>query len=263
MKLVSPHDYRERILVYGGAGMGKTHDWFNIAKHTPDHVQFHVLDSDMTVRVFLAGETFGDLRDRIHVYEVFEWQDVREAVDKLVDKRGNSPLGEDDWLVFDRLDPYYDWAQAFISTEGRDMDPEDVWLQHVKDHQEKNGKVSATPYDPNTDWKAIKATYQRVQRAILRCPGHVFGAAAEKSVHGQYDGKAIHEKYDIAGLMKPDGEKQTPHLFHTELHRSPRHRLTAVKERVEGRELLQRVTIEDFAKEYLLKRGGWLPVSSS
>lgn len=98
LKLTSPHKSRERILAFGGAGSGKTYNWFQIANHTPDTTHLFVLDTDSTVMPYLESEEFSHLDGRLEYVDA-QWIDWPDWVKTV--KNWQSIARPDDWLIVD------------------------------------------------------------------------------------------------------------------------------------------------------------------
>ena len=97
-KLVIPRKRaRERILVYGGEGTGKTWDYLKIAEALPD-VTFHIIDTDDTTERMI-DEEFNALNN-VEDYMTEDWEDfdkntneVLKLVTEEVGKRPKLPRG--------------------------------------------------------------------------------------------------------------------------------------------------------------------------
>lgn len=101
---------RERILVFGGAGMGKTYDWLCLARmsqKTGSEAKFYVVDTDATVDRMLATE-FAELTN-VEFHPVYDWAQLVSTINEF--QRGMKP---DDWLVVDLLSPSWDMVQEYF-----------------------------------------------------------------------------------------------------------------------------------------------------
>lgn len=261
MKLQTKNRSRERLLVYGGEGAGKTYDWFSILNSTPDDVTFYVIDTDQTVLPFIESEEFSHLGDRIEFYEPFAWDDAMEMVEKYVEN-----MGEDDWFVIDMLPWFWGAVQDYFTDRVFGRDSDEMWLAHREAVEDADGKGSANPFDGMKDWTVIKKLYRKLTMSVVRAPGHVFLAAGEKELIEHFESSATMKRYEGVGA-KPAGEKNSGHIVRTVLRkyktgtRDVKYRMTTVKDR--QREDQQGVEVTDFARDYLLKVAGWRPVSSS
>lgn len=240
----SPHQSRERILAFGGYGAGKTWNYFDIARHTPDGVRFWVIDTDMTTLPFLESEEFGGLESRFEVFEPFTWPEYMDAI-----KRIRGEAGRDDWIVVDMMHKPWEEVQNHFAEEVYGTDLGDYWTSYLKALQEKDGRGSKSAFDGTTDWQAIKKMYAQFTGNLLRVKGHLYLAAPEKKVNEQFDGDVYSD-----GGMKPDCEKSTGHMTRTVL-RMKRQRVTTVKDRQRGE--IQGAKVNSFALDYLVAKGGW------
>ena len=94
---------RERILVYGGPGTGKSRGWLSIARMFPK-VKVWVLDTDDAAERMIASH---DLPN-ITVFPCLDWPDYLAAAAEARDK-----LDPDDWLVVDMVSSAWDAVQGF------------------------------------------------------------------------------------------------------------------------------------------------------
>lgn len=256
MKLVSPHDSRERILSYGGFGTGKTFDYFDILKHTPDDVMLRVIDTDQTVAPFLESDEFAPYAHRVEYFEPFGWADGVEAVEKFTD--ASEP---DDWLAVDLSDFFWDAVQDYFTEQVFGQSSDEMWLQYrAATQEEKDGKGAPTPFDGLKDWTVIKKVYRKFTMRLVRAECHIFLTAREKELIEHFENSETMRKYGGEGY-KPAGEKSMGHIVRTVIRKkggsgSP-WRMTTIKDR--QRELVKGQKVDSFAKNYLLAIAGWTP----
>lgn len=250
LKITSPYRHREKILSFGGPGAGKTYDYFTIAKHVTGTL--YVLDMDDTADHFLESDEFASLDEegRVEVYQPYEWEEIVANVKEI---RGK--VKKDDWVAVDMMNTPWNEVQRYFTERVFGMDQGEFWTQYLADLNKSGGKGSKTPFDGQTDWQAIKAQYARFTRPLWTMPCHLYLAAPEKNL-AHHEAEATKDLFGKLG-WKPDCEKSTPHATRTVL-RKFRQRVTTVKDR--QREKLTGVKINNFAFDYLVKVGKWMPM---
>jgi len=101
--------------------------------------------------------------------------------------------------------------------------------------------------------------YFRLYKHLLTDPSHLLLTAEGQAV-GDTDGKAMKDTYQVHGI-RPAGQKKLGFLTQTVLitkkGRKGEYTLTTVKDR--GREDVEDIELDDFAKDYLQKVAGWKP----
>lgn len=253
MQLTPSGKARERIMLVGGAGAGKTHAWFTIANNTDGH--FYVLDSDIAAQRFLDSEQFAHLEPRLSIVEPSQWQDYIGSV-----KKWAAVADRDSWLVVDLYGKAWDEVQANFTQEVYGEELGEFWMRYRKQLQAADGRGSKNPFDVTIDWQPIKANWKSWTTQIIRWPGHVLVACAAKSLNEQYDGADLLARYRQFGA-KPDADKAADHLFHTVMwmkgNTAETRRMFSVKDR--QRELVSGVPPGDFSLSYLARLGGWRP----
>lgn len=101
---------RERILSFGGAGMGKSFDWLFIARfsqQTGSDAVFYCLDTDMAIDRMLATE-FSDLTN-VRVVPVFDWEGFDSGLNDTL-----KAMKPNDWLIVDLLTPTWEMVQEYF-----------------------------------------------------------------------------------------------------------------------------------------------------
>lgn len=252
-KLVS----RERILVFGGAGTGKSTAWLQIARRCPTST-FFAIESDRSdgIARFLETE-FTDLGltqdgGNIRLFTVDEWPEWVNAM-QTAKKEGK----RDDWLIPDLIGQSWESIQEFFTEKAYKMDFDAFLLEH----RLKAGKKAGNALDGDKDWGVINPMYRANISNIIskKFPGHVFAAAGVTKL-GERDDKALKDAFGVYGV-RPVGQKHMPHLFHTQILMTKRRvgEWYATTCRDNGRPEMEGQRIENFANEYLMKIGGWRP----
>jgi hypothetical protein len=239
----------ERILAFGGPGAGKTTNILHIARRVPD-ATFYVIDSDGAFQRMLSGSN-ADLKN-IDVTDVYEWPEYTNALDRVLD---NAKPG--DWVVSDMINPAWEAVQSFFTDQvfGKDID------RFFLEARAASKKGSA--FDGRKDWTVINKLYRNwANRLTLKASNkgvHTYATASVTGLQDDDDKKLI-ETFGRYG-MKPTGQKENPHRFHTILwmtrSKAGGWQATTVKDR--EREELDHHTITNFATDYLVKVAGWKP----
>jgi hypothetical protein len=181
----------------------------------------------------------------------------------------NAKMDRDDWLGFDMMTQTWDWVQEWFSDNVFGQDIGDYFLEVRQAKQSAKGTKDAAKgkeakslgaLEGWMDWPVINKQYNKIYRAILRCPGHVYLAAEQAKLSSDEEDKEVKDLLGPYGV-KPKGQKRLPHIPHTVLMftktRVGEFQLTTIKDR--GRPELEREGIEDFARDYLMKVAGWKP----
>lgn len=242
-------DPRERILVMGSPGTGKTTAWMSLARKLPE-ATFYVLDSDYSVERFLATD-YADLTNVV-VYLVPEWQDWLDAI-----ADASAKATRDDWLVFDMLPPAWDAVQEWYTEKVFGASIDDFFLEA------RVAQKKGSAFDGRKDWGIINKLYKsKINQTILQFHGHFFATADVKAL-SEDDDKAIKGVFGTYGV-RPGGQKHTGHLVATILlmtkKRIGEFYMTTIKDR--GRREVENAPVKDLATSYLIPIAGWRPVAS-
>lgn len=259
MPLHPPGPRRERILVVGYSGSGKSTCWLNLAEwlhKTKADSQLYVLDNDHAWEAMRPLD--GHLDDRVHVWEVEGWEEHRAAV-----REATKQAGRDDWLIGDLAQTFWDDAQNAYWEIAYGKEIDEIFL----DVKIENFNMAG---DYGNNWGAINKMYASVFEPFKRFKGHVMCCTGGEEVR-QASGKAakLNDSPDIIKAfgkygIKPVGQKKLSHAFHTILltQDTPSgFTLTTLKERnppdrVE-RESLRADKGAGFTMQYLVKIAKW------
>ena len=253
--LISPHRFKERILLFGGGGSGKSETVLNIASHVQG--EFYIYDNDTSFNYNRALQTtYQDLDDtgRVHVYEATDntWED---CLVQLTDMVGAADP-DTDWLVIDSITPTWGWVQNWYQEQVHGQDLARHMIQLKREYaDDQRGYNAAVTNDMN--WPVVKKEYEKLYRVMQQWKGHLIITAEAKGLGRDADDD-MKMLYGHLG-MKPSGEGRLHHIASTNLlltHPGQGEwKVTTVKDR--NREELDGVVVEDFGKDYLMDVAGW------
>jgi|SRR5215469_446804 len=238
---------RERILLMGGWGVGKSTAIADIAQNIEGRM--FVVDT-----TYEAERNFDGLSNVV-ADTVRDWDDYLTGVRKATIKGG-----PDDWLAVDRIDPVWDAAQNGFIEKVFGKTADDWFLEYRK---ESSGHPLAGEYGMN--WAVIKKMYGAFMTEVMRFKGNVVVTArADQITVPNRDGtggdsqevRMVFEKYGV----KPAGEKNLGFLFHTVLlmaePKPGEWTYTTVRDR--NREQRKSQPVEHgFVAAYLMPVAGW------
>lgn len=240
---------REKILVYGNAGSGKSYSWLTLAERLPE-ATFWVLDTDDAVPRMMQG--FGEI-ENVELLPCFEWADYMAALKSVGDK-----AAEGDWVVVDFISSAWTAVQDHYVQEIFGMSSTEYFMQVRRELAEGSKKLEALA--GWTDWLVIKKLYGEFTRLLkYKLTGQNVFATAPLKIFGQETPKEIREVY--AGLPgTPGGEKNLTYEFHTVLYLSRSGtddwRMTTAKDR--ERKRFEKARLKNFYLQYyvpLVRKG--------
>lgn len=257
---------KERLLVYGLAGSGKTRGYLSILKlaaMTGSDAKGYVIDSDggSVAHMLGASDTFAKIRDRVEIHEVYEWPDWVEAANRI--QKAAKP---GDWVLIDMISDAWDAVQNYVTEQVYECDRGDFMLGYrlkiQKQRKNKGNNKGEAPANDQVDWQAIKALYKQFMAMIyLRTKANVYATASQRDLRTDYmaDSKDLRRMFGEVGVL-PQGEKNLAHRFHTVLlctgsQSKGEWALTTIKDR--EREAMEDHQVKDFARDYLIKIAGW------
>lgn len=263
-----PSERRERIMLYGDTGTGKTKCAFDVAlmaADTDSKAHFYYLDLDSTAEAFLDNEDYAAL-ENITLVTAFDWEDVKEATKELV-----AECGPEDWLVIDGAGNMWDSElRRWWIEKAHGLDVAD-YLSAVRQDQVESAKVSkdgkshtGTEFggQETIDWNYLKAVYQPWEQSItLKAKGHKLWITAGKEPYrqGETMNPILRRVFDRVPLI-PVGQKDAPFRFHTILYtqsiQEGRFTFTTIKDR-EREEIKGKSLASGFAMAYLKDVGKW------
>lgn len=248
-KLVS----RERVLLYGPAGSGKSDAAYSFAKR--------IVEADGTA--FIIDNDFSYARqmeldppsafENVSLKETYpdDWVATIDGIENACEKGSRN-----DVLIIDSMTPTWQACQEWYTEQVFGSSMDEFFLNARKEM--KGNRVEG--FDGWKDWSVINKVYGRIYRLISRFPGHVILTAELDQMQGTED-------QEMVGLFgpyrtKPRGQKRLPHTVNTivllKKDRAGSFKMTVVKDR--GREREDKVedeTFDDFFRDYMIATAGW------
>lgn len=247
---------RERIIVFGDYGCGKSQvwvDWAKMLRDTGSDAKVTVVCTDMGAEA--STEQYAGWEANVHIRHVERFDEYSEAV-----KSARSSDGPDDLLVVDRCDTAWDAVQSSFALDvsGKDLDD---WAV------ERLSKGEDNPFADGhgVSWGIIKRRYQeKFVGNLIRYPGHVLLCANEKGVASpNQQGKGgdpgdVREFYGSAAV-RPGGEKHTGFLMHDiiRLRKRSANEWVMGTVRARSRRIVENKPLTNFVVDYLMDVGGW------
>jgi hypothetical protein len=241
---------RERILVYGQPGSGKSYSHLRIAEAYPKS-KFFVIDTDDSILRMLSGE-FSHLNN-VEIYPAQDWQSCSKALE------GIKPfITNNDWLVVDMLCSVWDFCQSYFVEEIFNKDIGNYFLQARKEM--KAGSSNLGALKGWTDWSVVNKLYQSwINEICYQLPCNIFFTCKATKLNTEDDAD-VKDAYSQFGL-KPEGEKRNSYRVHSVfLMTHDRHGfyMSTVKDRGRVRVENTPLTPElNFATKYLQLFAGW------
>lgn len=263
MPLSAPGIRRERILVCGVSGSGKSTTWANLAEwlaKTKSPSRLHLIDNDHAWEAMRPEDESLD-----HVVNWYDESDRTWAGHRSALRDAISKAGRDDWLVVDMTDALWTIAQNdyWEMAYGKEID--EIFL----DTKIQNFNMAG---DYGSNWGAINKMYDALMGQVQRAKCHVLCVTGAEKVK-QSDKPAEAKMNDAPDVIKefgkfgfkPTGQKGIRHPFHTILltQETPSGwTLTTLKERnpsgVVVRPYLKGEKMTSgFTPQYLMKVAKW------
>lgn len=242
---------RERILLMGAAGSGKSQAVLSIARNTDAKV--HVLDTELDVYERLAHGAEG--LEGIVPTGVMpdDWRAMLAWAEETSTK-----VSRDDWVVVDSITPAWSAAQVWFSEEIIGEHLADMMVKARKQITEDDKNVN--PFEGWTDWSVINAQYAKFMNRLLRANAkgaHLLFTAEIDVLQKDNETKETRALFGKLGV-KPRGNKRLPHVPHDIIMmRQMRTGWEMETAKVQGERAEVNGAVSDFAKQYLLGVGGW------
>jgi adenylate kinase family enzyme len=256
MKITTPYKFRERLLLMGGGGAGKTTAALSMI--AASELPADVIDLDYSMAWDRAIDIdFEEARGFIEVHSTMpDWETAIELLEKLVEQHGDD---RDRWLVLDSISPTWDLVQGWYVqlAMGNNIGKHMAELRRDSDStKEYQAALSET-----MNWPAVNKEYGRLYRAIMSWKGHLVLTAEAKSIKGERDADQL-ALYGQVGY-KPVGQNRLHHVTSTTLflqHAKKGYTFTTVKDRnrvEEENKLVEPIDDGGFSVSYLREVAGW------
>lgn len=254
MPLQAPTPRRERILMFGPPGSGKTSAWLNIAtwlQSSGSGARVFCLDTDRALEAFVYSPAFAqllpDAGGPLHYAETFEWNEYTDHLSRFLQL-----ITPEDWLVVDFVSPAWDAVQSYFIEEVFAANPAEYFLEARK------AKAGGNPLDGWRDWSVINRLYKGWMNQILnKNPGHLFLTATPDVIQDNAD-RATRAMFGAYGV-RPRGQKdlgfQTHTVLMSQVLKPGEVYLTTIKDR--ERQPVEGLRVNQFALDYLVNVAGW------
>ena len=247
---------RERIILFGDYGAGKSQawvDWAKMLRDTGSSARVRVLCTDMGAEA--STEQYPGWEQNVTIEHVESFGEYTNVVTKA--KESDGP---DDLLVVDRSDSAWEAVQQSFSLDVSGKELDDWAVENLS-----KGLDNPFADGHGVSWGIIKRRYQtKFVGPLTRYPGHVLLCANEKPVslpnnQGKGgDGADVIEFYGRGG-MRPGGEKHTGFLMHdiVRLGRKGKGEWVMGTVRARSRMEVENMRLTNFVADYLMPIGGW------
>ncbi len=243
--LQAPNGVREKVMVFGGYGVGKSTCWLKVAEwlvRTGSDAKVFVVDTDDAALAMGALEL-----PNVEVFSPVSWPEFRQATAEVVARAREAH----DWMVVD----FASWAWELVQdwyVEQMFGDPADYFMS-VR-------QAEAQRMDGWKDWSVINKQYRSFSVPFFfRSKGHILVTAHAETLK-ETDAKELRVDFSSVGV-RPRGQKHLANSVHSVLllrALKPREvYLYTVKERHPGRPAVEGERMHDFVADYLVKVAGW------
>jgi hypothetical protein len=242
MTVKQPDGVRERILIFGPPGAGKSRAYVDIYDNIEGKV--FVIDTDVAVERMFANRD----KSRLEYNEAQDYETAAKAMQKYT-----SQAKAGDWVVVDLLTPTWGWCS-------------DYWAMKTSKIKANTDMSLWLPMsNKDYDWSTINRMYSNFMRSLMTTEANVLVICEETDImEGKFEGDTdrLFKEFGV----KPRGNKRVPYSFHTSLYLGTKnfktgtqYRISAAKER-EGRQCdWSDEPFDDasFVDEYLVGVAGW------
>jgi len=247
---------RERILVMGGPGTGKSFQWLKMAEALKSS-KFYVIDTDEAIP-FMLETLFPHLKSEnggnVYVRQAYDWPLYEKSFEWAV-----KSAREQDWIIVDMVDNAWSSAQKYYIGEVFDKDMGHFLLEARKVMPEGAKSLMRFALEGWNDWSVVNKLYDDcILPIIYRTKCHVYMTTKVQEI-GKQDSRELKLLFGSLGL-RPSGQKNLGHQAHTVLLFSfdgnNVWRVTTAKDRG-GRQHFDNVRLINFYQQYLVAKAGW------
>ena len=225
---------RERIILGGVSGAGKTTAWLTIARYNPTS-QFYVVEPDDGY-IKVATLEFPDVVKNGNVHGAIDlntpdfvnnWTNFRKFVNKIRELQAKNVLTENDWVVIEGIDIVtrnirYEYLERV--NEGKsDRDTHRVYAD-AWDAIISKRRGGAPVLDPS-DHDAVNYEYEKQMTYLAyTIPTNVLATAGITNISfdSKFEKDEVKEFYTALGTrMKLEGHARNPRMFDTLIYLYP------------------------------------------
>ena len=242
---------RERIIVMGVMGCGKSYQWLQMARVQPNN-QFRCIDTDMSIDYMLATQ-FKDLQN-VTVHNAFEWTDYRAALKAIMETEK-----EGDWTILEMADNAWQAVQRYYVSQIHDQEMGDYFLEARKKSRDRASKaVYSEAFSGEHDWVVINRMYDDfIIPLVYRLKSHLYITTRPEAIAKKEDPdtQVVFGEFGV----KPAGQKKLGHQVHTVFlftHSKEGWFIRTAKERA-GRSWFDKTPLRDFRTQYLVAKASW------
>jgi len=194
---------RERILLMGSPGTGKTEQLLNIAKYLADiGKQIEILDFEDKIGAYLKSS--GDIPKNLSLQVALNWTEAQDALEKI-----EARLKPDNWIGVDRIDLAWNYVQRWYTQ----LKYQETLAQKMLDTSISMGKKKSmfAPRFDQGSWQVINEAYEEFINGILyrtRC--NIVLTSGIKGI----DENSPLDLFGNLGVL-PRGQKELGHQPHS------------------------------------------------
>jgi len=244
-------DVRERILLMGAPGTGKTLQIMNIARYLEEEFKVPLYCVDLEDKMGAMLANVEDAPKNIKLRVAFDWDDPEEGGLKQAINWLEKVVEPGDWIAVDRIDLAWSQVQRWFT--------EIKFNESMADHMVSASKNMTKPskfipkFDPGS-WQVINEQYEwMIMRLIYRLRANVILTTGIKSSD---EGASPLDVYGNLGVL-PRGQKEIGHQPHSVFllsQKSVRNRLSwriSTGKDLPGRKWFDNDQLTDFSVQYL------------
>jgi len=267
---------RERILVGGVPGTGKTYAWLTIARNNPDSM-FYVIDPDDSVRRVWFSE-FPEVKNVEYYFTPKWYYDGMAKVPSMRPIKGDPncfmsgvadawrtikpKLKQGDWIIVEHMHLIWNAVIDSFADEVFNKEIGQYFLEARKNTPDNVRRLDALK--GWTDWNVINKLHNDdfIIPVCFENEAHVFMTTSVSINNSDTEAADLKAFYGDTKL-RYDGQKHTPYrsqtmmMFKQSGSGQNRRYIMSTFQKDRGREWLEDVEWGDFFFEYLVAVAGW------